>query len=462
MQLRPYQSLALDQLRAKVRAGARRVLLVAPTGAGKTVILASMIQSAQAKGTRSLIVAHRRELIEQTHDRFAREGIDAGIIMAGHRPMDALCQVGSIQTLARRRPPNARILVIDEAHHAKAKQYEKLIQAYPEAIVVGLTASPWRLDGRGLGDIFESLVLAETPGNLIREGYLCGYTGFAFQAPDLTGVKTVAGDWDEAGLSLAYQRSTIYADIIEKWQKHAAGRQTIVFAASIENSLVIVAKFISAGARAAHLDYLTPATARVEILQRVRSGAIDVLSNVSLLGEGIDLPELSCAILARPTKSLTVYLQQVGRVMRPKADGSKALILDHSSNVLRHGLPDAELCYDLTTTKPKEVVAALHTCKSCFCIYEGGPTCPECAMVQPTVSRSGPDVSLAHQEVDIRSVKRRDIEQFKRELIQRCIDNGYRGGYLVHKFLERFPNAPKPWKAYREVEEKRSAAKGSG
>jgi superfamily II DNA or RNA helicase len=426
------------------------VLLVAPTGAGKTVILASLIQSAQAKWTRSLIIAHRRELIEQTHDRFAREGIGAGIIMAGHRPTDALTQVGSIQTLARRRPPDARILVIDEAHHAKAKQYEKLLDAYPGAIVVGLTASPWRLDGRGLGDIFQDSVVAATPAQLISQGYLCGYTGFAFQAPDLTGVRTIAGDWDERGLSLAYQKSTIYADIIEKWSKHAKGRQTIVFASSIENSMDIVARFRGAGVRAEHLDFRTPRNDRARALEQVRSGETRVLSNVGLLGEGIDIASLAVAILARPTKSLTVYLQQVGRVMRPKADGAKALILDHAGNVERHGLPESERDYSLTTTKPREVVPALRTCKSCFCIWEGAGACPECGFAQPaTVARSGPEVSLAHQEVPLAQV-RRSRDALVVQLAGEARARGRAPGWVVRELKSRMPGASFPagwWRA---------------
>jgi superfamily II DNA or RNA helicase len=446
--LRPYQVQAIEAIRAQLRAGRRRVLLISPTGSGKSLLIASMVQGAIAKGKRALFVVHRRELVMQLSERLT---MPHRVMMGRDSRGDASepVVVASIQTIGRRDPPPADLILIDEAHRARADSYLRLLDRYPGVPVIGYTASPWRTDGRGLGDLFEANVVAATPAQLIRDGWLCGYRGFAFVAPDLSEVKTVAGDWDEKGLSLAYQRSTIYADIIEKWQKHAQGRQTIVFAASIENSLVFVAKFISAGARAAHLDYLTPATARVEILQRVRSGAIDVLSNVSLLGEGIDIPTLSCAILARPTKSLTVYLQQVGRVMRPKADGSKALILDHSSNVLRHGLPDAERCYDLTTTKPKEVVAALHICKSCFCIYEGGPTCPECAMVQPTVSRSGPEVSLAHVEVPLAQV-RRSRDALVVQLAGEARARGRAPGWVVRELKSRMPGASFPagwWRA---------------
>jgi DNA repair protein RadD len=490
VQLRPYQTLALDQLRAKVRAGARRVLLVAPTGAGKTEIMREMIRGAVAKGNRSLVIAHRRDLVTQTRDRFAKGDIDAGIIMAGHPQTEALTQVGSIQTLSRRmRPvsatasdqesargdtdssaardlvgptrhpqtrdhgpslPEVKILVIDEAHHAKAKQYEKLIAAHPDAVVVGLTASPWRLDGRGLGDIFGASVVAATPRDLIRDGYLCGYAGYAFQAPDLTGVRTIAGDWDERGLSLAYQKSTIYADIIEKWSKHAKGRQTIVFAASIENSREIAGRFGACGIATAHLDHTARHDERKQVLDAVRLGATRVICNAGLLGEGIDVASLSCAVLARPTKSLTVYLQQVGRVMRPKADGSKALILDHAGNVERHGLPDAERDYSLTTTKPREVVPALFTCPQCFAISEHAP-CPECGHQPAAKARSGPVQQDEHVEVEIGSVRSRD--QFKRELVRVALERGYSAGWVVHRFLQKFPGAPKPWGIYREVKE---------
>lgn len=405
-------------------------------------MMSQLIRGAVAKGNRCLVIAHRRELITQAHERFAHEGIDAGIIMAGHEQSESMTQVASIQTLSRRKLPEAKILCLDECHHAKAAQYEKLLSVYPEAIVVGLTASPWRLDGRGLGDIFQTSVVAATPHDLIRDGYLCGYTGFAFQAPDLSEVKTVAGDWDEAGLSFAYQRSTVYADIIEKWHKHAQGRQTIVFAASIQNSKDIVERFRGIGVRAAHVDYQTDRQTRVESLLRLRRGDLDVVSNVGLYSEGVDIPSLSCAILARPTKSLTVYLQQVGRVMRPKADGSKALILDHAGNVERHGLPDAWRDYSLVTTKPKEVVPSLFTCPQCFAISEHAP-CPECGHQPVAAARSGPDQQDEHTEVPL-SQMRRNRDSLLADLEREAKARGRAPGWCIRKLKQKMPDAPFP------------------
>ena len=191
------------------------------------------------------------------------------------------------------------------------------------------------------------------------------------------------------------------------------------------------------------------------------SGETLVLTNFSLFGEGLDLAMAKCIILARPTKSWILAMQMCGRGLRPW-NGETCVFLDHGLVIRTHGLPDAERDYSLTTTKPREVVPALRTCKFCYAIWEPPrATCPQCGQAPAQVEREGPE-QVDGVEVDIRgATKRADMEEFKRELIQICIDRGFRGGYLVHRFLERFPGAPKPWKAYREVEAKRTATQGA-
>ena len=452
-ELRRYQRDAIEAIRAQLRTGRRRVLLISPTGSGKSLLIASMVQGAKAKGKRSLYIVHRRELVTQISERLTRDGVTHGIMMGkDSRGASEPVQVCSVQTLSRRAHPPADLILVDEAHRAAADTYLAVFAKYPGAPVIGYTATPNRTDGRGLGDLFESAVVAATPAELIRDGFLCRYSGFAFMAPDLEGVRTVAGDWDGKGLTLAYQKSTIYASVTEKWLEKAHGRQTIVFASSIEASLDIVARFRAVGVTAEHIDYKSPSEERASVIARVRDGSLTVVSNVNLLSEGTDLPSLAVAVLARPTKSLTMHLQQLGRVLRVKPDGSAALILDHSGNCARHGLPDSDRSWELTKDKPREVVPSLFTCTQCFAIGEH-PPCSECGHQPATVARSGPVQQDEHVEVDIRKVRR--IDKKRRDELVRLLASdarrhGMAPGWVVRKLNEKMPGASFPagwWRA---------------
>jgi DNA repair protein RadD len=450
MQLRDYQVEALNSLRAEMSSGKRRLVLVAPTGSGKTAIACAMISGALSRNLRSLFLVHRRELVEQAWARMRDEGINAGVIMAGWQPSSAPVQVASIQTLARRHNPPAGLVIVDEAHHAVSESYAVILRHYSESFVVGLTASPWRLDGRGLGDIFESSVVAATPKKLIDGGYLCDYQGFKYVAPDTGRLSVRNGDYVPSEVAECYRSTRLVGEILDRWQTNARGLRSILFAPSIDSSRDFCARFIAAGARAEHLDFKTPPQLRRAVMDRVRSGETQVLCNVSLVTEGVDVPELQCAILARPTKSLALYLQMVGRVLRPKADGGKALILDHSENIARHGLPDAPRDYSLSVTKPKDSVPPLRTCKFCLAIWEPPPmSCPNCGQTQPGVEREGPD-TVDGYEVDIRAPDDTP-ERYKRQLVETAIAKGYAPGWVVHRYLEKYPGSPKPWGAYREV-----------
>ena len=466
--LRPYQVAALESLRREIRAGRRRPVLVAPTGSGKTTIASSMIHSAVAKGGSVLAIAHRRELITQLRDRLRDHDVETGVIMAGSARVDQPVMVASIQTLVRRDLPPAKIIIVDECHHARAATYHKIIDAYPEAVVVGLTATPWRLDGKGLGGasgLFDSIVVAATPAELLDQGYLCQATGHAYVPPDFGDVATKAGDYDHAGLSLAYSRSHVLGDIVSRWLEHCGprvapprGRRTILFASSLENSRELIDRFRAEGISAEHLDYKVPAAERRAIIDRVRTGATTVISNVGILGEGVDVPELECAILARPTKSVGVYLQQVGRVLRTAAGKARAIVHDHAGNITQHGFWDDPRDYSLSADRNKSTGAApTRTCPECFWVGHASATqCPECGYVFPAALS---DVDDAHKELTLDQM--REIrasgdtpearEAFKNQLVQQALAKGLKAGWVVHKFLERYPGAPKPWKAFRRV-----------
>jgi superfamily II DNA or RNA helicase len=309
--LRPYQIDVTAEFERHVERGDRSILLVASTGSGKTVIAAAIIAET---ARRVLVVAHRREIVNQTADKLTARGVLHGIIQAGDeeklRPMAAV-QVASIQTLhvrairsATMLMPLADLLVIDEAHHACTMTYQKVIETYPDAIVLGLTATPCRGDGRGLGGIFKTMIECPQVPDLIEQGYLVRSRVYAPVDPDLRGVRTQAGDYVESQLAERMDRDQLVGDIVTHWFKYGESRKTVAFACSVGHSIHIRDEFIKAGVRAEHLDGGTPKDEREAILARLASGDTEVVTNCMVLTEGFDCPDICCIILARPTKKM--------------------------------------------------------------------------------------------------------------------------------------------------------------
>jgi DNA repair protein RadD len=379
--LRPYQLRAIDAARALVRAGKKRIIIVAPTGSGKTVIAASMIHSAVQRGGRVLFLAHRAELLEQCSARLDSVGVEHGIIQAKHWRTDSArpVQVASVQSLVRREKPPATLVFIDECHRARAATYTKILESYPCAVVIGLTATPTRADGKGLGgELFQEMIIVAQPRELIAQGFLVPFAGFGFENPDLSGVHSARGDYVEGELAAAVGTTRIIGGIVERWREHAAGVRTVVFAVNCAHSRQIVESFKAAGIAAEHVDGETPTDERAAILARLAGGETRVVSNVDLLTEGFDLPTLECCVLARPTKSARIFLQAIGRVMRPAPGKAMARIHDHAGALLYHGLPDEDRQWSLSLD---QVVGAakVKQCPACFACYAPGPSaCPQC------------------------------------------------------------------------------------
>jgi superfamily II DNA or RNA helicase len=357
---------------------------------GKTVIAAEVVDRATARGHGTLVVAHRRELIQQTYDKLLRAGLNerqVGVVMASdarRRPM-APVQVASIDTLRHRSKPPADLVIVDECHRELARSYRELRAHYPDAIHLGFTATPYRADNRGLGEFYEDLLLVASIRELIDQGYLVEPRVFTVppeRLPNLAGVRVRAGDYAQDQLDAAVDQTTLVGDIVEHWIKHASGVRTVVFAVSVKHSKHIVERFREAGISAEHLDGTTPADERDAILTRLVSGETLVMSNVGILCEGTDLPPVKCAILARPTKSTGLYLQQAGRILRPW-QGQRAIILDHAGCAREHGLPQEEREFSLEP-KPKRkrgdvVQVPIRTCDGCQAVLPARlRVCPEC------------------------------------------------------------------------------------
>lgn len=381
--LRDYQARGRAGIFSAFGRGARRVLVVSPTGSGKTTIFTYMADELDQVGKRTLILVHRRELAYQACNRLREFGVGYGLVMAGEPETPyRRVQVASVPTLARRiaagtRIPQADLVICDEAHLSTAATWARCLDAYPRARVVGFTATPWRLSGKPLAGLYDDVVVVAHPAELREQGHLSPYVGFAYLAPDVSKLHTVGGDYNERESAAAMRSGLIVDNILEQWLAHASGLSTVVFAVTVEHSRQLTERFKAAGVRAEHLDGDMPLLVRKAILARVQRGETQVLCNVGVAVEGLDIPRLKCCVLARPTKSVARAIQMMGRVRRPW-EGQTARIHDHAFVIRQHGLPDQERDYALTA-KP-EAPPSLRTCKRCMAIY-AGPTCPECGGV---------------------------------------------------------------------------------
>jgi DNA repair protein RadD len=387
-QLRDYQQEGVNEIRAQFARGINRVCFQLPTGGGKTITFAYIIAAAVAKGSRVLIIVHRIELIEQIAATLARFGVPYGIIAAGcPATPDAPVQVASVQTLANRDVGDFNFVVVDEAHHAVAASWRTVLDALPKAKVLGVTATAERLDGKGLNDIFDALVIGPTMQWLIDNDYLAPYVAYGpKKAPDLRRVKVTAGDYNTAALADAMSDRVIIRSAVDEYSRICDGAPAIVFAVTVEHSKLVAKAFSEAGYRAAHVDGTTPRDERKDLIASLAAGRIQVLANCQLFDEGLDVPGVVAAILLRPTMSVARYLQMVGRALRPGK--LRAFILDHAGCIAAHGLPDDPREWSLEGRLKEErdrYRDRSKQCESCGAFSPFTAThCVECGSAFPT------------------------------------------------------------------------------
>ncbi len=337
--LRPYQQEGIKKIFEEWRSGKRSVLFQMATGTGKTVLFAEIVKRGFVQKKKILIVVHRHELIEQIKRKLHEKEVDLSLIVAGQKSdYTKDIQVASIQTLNRREHPEANLIIIDECHHAKAASYKKLWEIYPNAKFLGVTATPIRLSGEGFDDLFDVLVTTMSVQKFIEQGYLVPIAQYSCEAPDLREIKQRQGDYVTSMLSRLMMDNTLMADLIESYQQQCNGKSTIVFAVDVEHSKEIIQRYKNAGISAAHIDANTPKAERDQILSDFKAKKITVVSNVEIVTEGFDFPECEVVQLARPTKSLALYLQMVGRVMRKAKNKDEGIVLDNAGLWLEHGL----------------------------------------------------------------------------------------------------------------------------
>lgn len=458
MTLRPYQVTLRDEMRLAYRQGSKRVLAVSPTGSGKTCLFALTVKSAAERGSRCTIVVHRAEIIEQISRTLTAVGVKHGFIQAGKSRLEAPVMVASVQTLARRlqevTPPD--FVVVDECHHSVSAQYISMFAAWPNARFLGVTATPERLDGRGLGEVFDRMVLGPSSQWLIDNGFLARPVYYApKQAIDLSGVRKLAGDFHKGDLDELMAKPTIIGDAISHYRKLANGLPAVAFCVSVAHAEAIAEAFNRFGIPAASIDGSMSPETRKDRVNGLASGAIRVLTSCELISEGFDLPSVGAAILLRPTQSLALHLQQIGRALRPKAPGNagQAIILDHVSNCLRLGLAEDHREWDLAgraKRKSREKPPETKQCESCFAIFSGR-SCPQCGTERKVVEREieVADGELVKLDREAAYIRRREegscqtLQDFQKLAAAR----GYARGWAYHRWKARQgrrPAAPVP------------------
>jgi DNA repair protein RadD len=433
------------------------VLTQSATGSGKTQIGTHAARSATEKGNQVIWLAHRRELLEGTSNTFKEAGIAHSVMMGGsHHNPRLLATVASVGTLVNRlestRPP--RLLIVDEAHHSVAGSFDKIIQWVRAGggKVLGLTATPWRLSGEGLDTHYQHMVQGPSVSWLMENGYLSDYRAYAPAAPDLTGIHTLAGDFVSSEIEQVMTGKAIIADCVSQWRRYAAGKRTIGFAVTVQHSELMAEQFRAAGIPAAHIDANTPSPVRRQHILNFATGHLLVLWNCGLFSEGFDLSAIAqrsvpieCVIQGRPTKSLTMHLQQLGRGLRRKPH--PAILLDLCGNLARLGLPDHPHEWTLEGRPKKgrggkgdEPAPLVRKCQKCDVMFPITlPSCPHCGAEQqaaPGGGRKVEEIAGELREVDREAARRERLkEQAGAKTLDELIELGKAKG---HKYPERW------------------------
>lgn len=359
-------------------------------GGGKSVIEGMIAKATTDNAKQVLFLVHRQELCEQIRNTFMACDVNL-----------ELCNIAMVQTTVRRLDKIAKpdLIITDECHHANANSYIKIYNHFPEALKIGFTATPVRMNEGGLGKVFDCLVQSVSTKWLIANKHLAPYKYYSVKLADVEGIKTKQGDYDREQIAELMDSKYIYGETIKNWQEIAAGKQTIVYCASVKSSMETAKAFCEQGISARHIDGSTEQKKRTEIVQGFRDGKITVLCNVDLFGEGFDVPDCECVVLLRPTKSLTIYIQQSMRSMRYKPNKT-AIIIDHVGNVYRHNFPDADREWDLKSKKRKEQsIVKIKECPACFsCLPGASVICKYCGHIFKPRERSEKEILDAKLE----------------------------------------------------------------
>lgn len=444
--LRQYQIDLIEQIRGETKSH-RRILAVLPTGAGKTHIFCSIAKLSTQRNNNVLILVHRQELLQQTSARLTEMDVKHGIIAPGHKIQHAQVQIASIGSVARRLsqfPWSPNLVLVDEAHHCTAKSWQTVLNGYPNANIIGWTATPSRLDGRGLGEIFDHLVEGPTIRRLIDLGHLSRYRLYAPPSQvDRSTLRVRGGDYRREEIDELMIRPNVLCEAVANYQRYAAGKRAIAFCSTIRHAEAVRKSFEKANISAAVVDGMLATVDRQERIDSFKSGRHQVLISVDLISEGFDVPGCECVLLLRPTASLSVYLQQIGRALRPS--DSEAIILDCAGNSAEHGLPCTERIWSLNgkarSRDMGQQALSVRVCASCYAVFRPAPECPYCGHLCVSEREMPREVQEALLEVDVQAAIAADLAQKKKsraevgrartleELQTIARQRGYRAGW---------------------------------
>jgi DNA repair protein RadD len=453
--LRDYQAKAIDDIRASLKAGRRRPVLQLPVGAGKTRVAAEIVNLARERGKRAIFTVPRISLIDQTVDAFLHEGVaEVGVMQGIHELTDHTrpVQIASVQTLQRRKIPEADLVVIDEAHLGFEFVRKWMADpAWAKVPFIGLSATPW---AKGMAQHWDDLVPGPPMQSLIEQGHLAPFRIFGPSVPDLAGVKVIGGDYAEEQLSRIMGEAKLVADVVENWLACGENRPTLCFGVDRAHAKKLQERFERAGVKTGYVDAFSPPEERRALEAAFRAGSVKVACSVGVLTTGVDWP-VACIILARPTKSEMLYVQIFGRGLRVNPGWSDCLFFDHSGTSLKLGYP-TWIHYDALDdgkerrciSGPKEAEPKL--CTQChFLKPPKTPVCPSCGHE----AKHGPkDVETAMgQLVELdayrgqkaaRAVPAAEKADFYSELRFFALERRYKAGWAAHQFKERFGDFP--------------------
>ncbi len=415
--LHEYQSKLVNQARQKLSSGKKSVLIVSPAGSGKSVVIAEIARLALIKPRgQVMFMVHRKELVEQITQSFKANEVDL-----------SRCTIMTVGKIAHRldKLPKPTLIITDESHHSLAKTYKKIYEYYEDVPKLGFTASPWRLSGKGLGDVYESMVEGPTVEWLIDNHFLAPYKYKSITLIDPKKLKkSSSGDYSNKSIEDSMGTASIFGDVVKNYRKFADGQQAIVYAHSIEFSKQVAEKFNMNGILAEHVDSNTPKTQRETIMGDFKSGNIKVICNVDLISEGFNVPDCGVVILMRPTKSLVIDIQQSMRGMRYKP-GKVSTIIDMVGNYLEFGVPDTDREWSLDDWKNQSEVK-ISVCEFCFATFEtkewikvvdengsARRKCPFCGKLALLNVRDAPKEKEIDTSAELVDINKKQVEQMK-------------------------------------------------
>jgi superfamily II DNA or RNA helicase len=436
MKLRPYQQKLIDDTRFQLQLGREKVLIVLPTGGGKTVCFSHIAESASKKGNRVCVLVHRAELLDQASRSMP---VRHGLIAAG-RSMDLShsVQIASVQTLARRLHQLPKdffqLLIVDEAHHTTAGTWASVVEHFDSARLIGVTATPIRLDGRGLGEHYESMVVGPSAQWLTDNGFLSQAKVLAPPGIQTSGLKKRMGDFDMKQAEGLLQQGQAMGDCLTHYRQHLNGQTAIAFCCSVAHSQAVAGLFQANGVAAASIDGKMDVSCRRSLLASLGRGEIKVLTSCALIGEGVDVPSVGGCILLRPTSSVGLHLQMIGRCLRVSPGKQRAVILDHVGNTLRlgHHLEDREWTLDGEQKTKREKCTSVKVCPKCFAAMSSQASeCEECGHRFTVERRELKTVAGTLQELQVEKAqkKQKRIDQGKARTLDELIALGKSRGY---------------------------------